>query len=171
MHMGYDTRRFLHQGSGGVPGNWRGRLPFLELRLGGYLFFFVSRFPFLFRVGSVFLVCFILVYGFHVWMCNAVWIYPPLCLIPALVAVTTAVTPGRRWDGWRNSREEQQKDCSAGHRLLVSVTTTLSCQTGSAPSGGIPRVANIARELLLRLAKIARFLLDSANRSSCSETS
>lgn len=92
--FGVRYQAFSTPGKWGVPGNWRRRLPFLELRLGGYLF--LSQ-DFLFVQGwERFLVCFILVYGFHVWMCNVVWIYSRLCLIPALVAVTTAVTPGRR---------------------------------------------------------------------------
>jgi hypothetical protein len=28
------------------------------------------------------------------WMCNVGWIHPSLCLIPALAAATTTVTPG-----------------------------------------------------------------------------
>jgi hypothetical protein len=78
---------------GGVPGNWRGRLPFLELRLEGC--FSVSSF--LFVQGLERFSCFSMFLSglwLHVWMCNVVWIYFLLCLIPALVAVTTAVTAG-----------------------------------------------------------------------------
>lgn len=96
MHLGYDTRRFLHTREVGGGFQATGGDGFLFSNLDSGDTFFCFKISFFVQDWERFSCLFYLVYGFDVWMCNVVWIYSRLCLIPALVAVTTAVTPGRR---------------------------------------------------------------------------
>ncbi|KAH6649756.1 hypothetical protein F5144DRAFT_21155 [Chaetomium tenue] len=106
---------------GGTPGNWKGWglvVFFFSLLESGRCYFFVlfSDFSFIGHVGAF---CFSHFYFLCLDVgcanaCNVGWSHPSLCLIPALVAATTTVTPG--WKAGRSSTRS-----APGNRLALSL--------------------------------------------------